>query len=48
MPADVPKADSELRFHMEEAGVSARTQKVFYDAGVSSLRMFGGLEETAR
>ena len=43
---DLSSADSELRFQMEEAGVSPATQKKFYDLGVTSLRIFGGLEES--
>lgn len=43
---DLSKADSELRFQMEEVGVSAAVQKKIYDAGVISLRIFGGLEES--
>ena len=43
---DLTSADSELRFQMEEAGVSPATQKKFYDLGVTLLRIFGGLEES--
>ena len=46
MAVDLSKADSELCFQMEEVGVSAAVQKKIYDAGVTSLRIFGGLEES--
>ena len=46
MAVDLSAADSELRFQMEEAGVFPATQKKIYDRSVTSLRVFGGLEES--
>ena len=39
------KAEPALRYHMDEAGVSAETQKKIYEQGIVSLRTFAGLEE---
>ena len=39
-------ADADLRFQMEEAGVSADVQKAIYAEGFTSVRVFAGLEES--
>ena len=39
-------ADADLRFQMEEAGVSADVQKAIYAEGFTSVRVFVGLEES--
>lgn len=39
------KVEPALRYHMDEAGVSAETQKKVYEQGIVSLRTFAGLEE---
>eukprot|EP00435_Cladocopium_sp_Y103_P051417 s2055_g16.t1 len=39
------KAEPALRYHMDEAGVSAETQKKVYEQGIVCLRTFAGLEE---
>ena len=47
MTVDVlASADADLRFQMEEAGVSADVQKAIYAEGFTSVRVFAGLEET--
>ena len=47
MPIDVlASADADLRFQMEEAGVSADVQKAIYAEGFTSVRVFAGLEES--
>ena len=38
-------ADADLRFQMEEAGVSADVQKAIFAEGFTSVRVFAGLEE---
>ena len=39
-------ADADLRFQMEEAGISADVQKAIYAEGFTSVRGFAGLEES--
>ena len=39
-------ADSALRFHMEEAGVSAAVQQKIYSQGFCTLECFANLEES--
>lgn len=40
------KVESELKFHMDEAGVPHDVQLLVYKCGYDSMRIFAGLDDT--
>ena len=40
------KAESELKYHMDDAGVPPEVQKMVYTKGFTSMRLFAGVDET--
>ena len=49
MPSDadlLAKVESELKYHMDDAGVPPEVQRLVYVKGFTSMRLFEGVEET--
>ena len=45
-PTPPQTTHSDLRFQMEEAGISADVQKKIFAEGFTSVRVFAGIEES--